>query len=129
MCVVLVVVAVRFVLWTMMPQSCFSRDDFIVLRSSNFSDSSSVIASYIFFLATSAKQQRKPQAKTTFAGTVAAGQRRLRVPSIPAGAAPSRWGLFCLAYIVLAFIAVRFGLWTVMAELLCFSVDDIIVFS
>ena len=112
-----------------MSQRSFSRDDFIVLRSSNFSDSSSVIASYIFFLATSAKQQRKPQAKTTFAGTVAAGQRRLRVPSIPAGAAPSRWGLFCLAYIVLAFIAVRFGLWTVMAELLSFSVDDIIVFS
>ena len=30
---------------------------------------------------------------------------------------------------MLVHVAVRFGLWTMMAELLCFSVDDFIVFS
>ena len=40
--------------------------------------------------AITAKQQGKPQAKTTAAGTVAAGQQRLGVPTTPAGAAPSR---------------------------------------
>ena len=37
-----------------------------------------------------AKQQGKPQAKTTAAGTVAARQQRLGAPTTPAGAAPSR---------------------------------------
>ena len=34
---------------------------------------------------------------------------------------------FCLVCIVLVLVAVRFGLWTMMAEL-CFSVDDCILF-
>jgi len=48
-CVVLVLDAVRFGLWTMMAERCFSVDDSIVLFSSNFSKSSSVIASYFVF--------------------------------------------------------------------------------
>ena len=35
--------------------------------------------------------------------------------------------MFCLVCIVLVLVAVRFGLWTMMAEL-CFSVDDFILF-
>ena len=42
------------------------------------------------FCLLSAKQQQTPQANTTAAGTVAAGQQRLRAPATPAGAAPSR---------------------------------------
>ena len=71
--VVLVLVAVRFGLWTMMADLCFSVDDFI--RK---------------FCLLSAIQQQTPQANTTAAGTVAAGQQRLRAPTTPAGAAPSR---------------------------------------
>ena len=63
----------------------------------------------------------------TAAGTVAAGQQRLRALPIPAGAAPSRYGLFCLVCVVLVLVAVRFASWTMMAEL-CFSVDDYILF-
>ena len=44
LCVVLVLVAVRFASWTMMAELCFSVDDYIVLFSSNFSNSISVIA-------------------------------------------------------------------------------------
>ena len=69
----LVLVAVRFGLWTMMAELCFSVDDFI----------------RIFFLL-SAIQQQTPQANTTAAGTVAAGQQRPRAPTTPAGAKPSR---------------------------------------
>ena len=71
--VVLELVAVRFGLWTMMAELCFSVDDFI--RT-------------ICLL--SAIQQQTPQANTTAAGTVAAGKQRLRAPTTPAGAAPSR---------------------------------------
>ena len=56
-------------------------------------------------------------------GTVAAGQQRLRAPTTPAGAAPSRQGLFCLVCVVLVLVAVRFASWTMMAEL-CISVVD-----
>ena len=49
MCIVLVLVVVRFGLWTMMAELCFSLDDFIVFFSSNFSNSSSVIASCFLF--------------------------------------------------------------------------------
>ena len=45
-CIVLVLVAVRFGSWTMMAELCFSVDGFIVLFSSNFSNRSSVIASF-----------------------------------------------------------------------------------
>ena len=86
MCVVLVLVAVRFGLWTMMAELCFSLDDFIVFQQQQQRNSKL----FCFFLAISAKQQRKPQANTTAAGTVAAGQQRLGVPTTPAGAAPSR---------------------------------------
>ena len=37
-CIVLVLVAVRFGSWTMMAELCFSVDDFIVVFSSNFSN-------------------------------------------------------------------------------------------
>ena len=60
LCVVLVLVDVRFGLWTMMAELCFSADDF-----------------FFFFLAILAIQQRTLQANTTAAGTVAAGQQRL----------------------------------------------------
>ena len=71
--VVLVLVAVRVGLWTMMAELCFSVDDFSC-----------------FFLAISAIQQQTPQSNTTAAGTVAAGQQRLCAPTTPEGAAPSR---------------------------------------
>ena len=72
--VVLDLVAVRFGLWTMMAELCFSVDDFIIF----------------FYSAISAIQLRTPQENTTAAGTVAAGQQRPRAPTTPAGAAPSR---------------------------------------
>ena len=71
--VVLVLVAVRVGLWTMMAELCFSVDDL-----------------FCFFSVISAIQQSTPQAITTAAGTVAAGQQRLRAPTTAAGAAPSR---------------------------------------
>ena len=49
-CIVLVLVAVPFGLWTTMAELCFSVDGVIVLFSSNFSNSSSVIASYDYFV-------------------------------------------------------------------------------
>ena len=101
---VLVLVAVRFGLWTMMAELCFSVDDCILF---------------------SGIQQQTPQGNTTATGTVAAEQQRLRAPITPASAAPSRSGLFCLLRVVLVLVAVRFRLWTMMAEL-CFSVDDFI---
>ena len=73
MCIVLVLVAVRFGLWTMMVEVCFSVDDFSC-----------------FFLAISAIQQQTPQSNTTAAGTVAAGQQRLRARNTPAGTVSSR---------------------------------------
>ena len=55
MCIVLVVVAVRFGLWTIMAELlCFSVDDVIVL-SSNFSNNSSVIARYFFIISNFSK--------------------------------------------------------------------------
>ena len=75
----------------------------------------------IVFCLFSAIQQQTPQGNTTATGTVAAEQQRLRAPTTPARTAPSRSGLFCLVCIVLVLVAVRFGLWTMMAEL-CFSV-------
>ena len=74
MCIVLVLVAVRFGLWTMMAELCFSVDDFICL----------------FICLFSAIQQQTPQANTTATGTVAAGKQRPRGPIAPAVAAPSR---------------------------------------
>ena len=107
--VVLVLVAVRFGLWTMMAELCFSFDDFIRTIS-----------------LLSAIQQPTPQTNTTAAGTVAAGQQRLRAPTTPASAAPSRSGLFCLLRVVLVLVVVRFVcLWTMMAEL-CLSFDGFI---
>ena len=75
MCIVLVLVAVRFGLWTMMAELCFSVDVFVL---------------FVFFCLVSAIQQQTPQANTTATGTVAAGQQRPRGPIAPAGAAPSR---------------------------------------
>ena len=75
----------------------------------------------------SAIQQQTPQGNTTATGTVAAEQQRLRAPTTPARTAPSRQGLFCLVCIVLVLVAVRFGLWTMMAEL-CFSVMICLLF-
>ena len=73
-------------------------------------------------------QQQTTRAITTATETVAAGQQRPRAPTTPARIAPSRRGLFCLVCIVLVLVAVRFALWTMMAEL-CFSVDGCILFS
>ena len=71
--VVLVLVAVHFGLWTIMVEVCFPLDDFIGK-----------------FCLLSAIQQPTPQANTTAAGTITAGQQRLRAPTTLAGAAPSR---------------------------------------
>ena len=80
------------------------------------------------FCLLSAIQQPTPQANTTAVGTITAGQQRLRAPTTPASAAPSRSGLFCLLRVVIVLVAVRFVcLWTMMAEL-CFSVDDFFFF-
>ena len=73
MCVVLVLVtAVRFALWTIMAELCFSVDDLILDFVSN------------------SLQQQTQQANATATGTVAAGQQRPRGPTNPAGATPSR---------------------------------------
>ena len=69
MSIVLVLVAVRSGLWTMMAELCFSVDDCILF---------------------SAVQQQTPQGNTTVTGTVAAEQQRLRAPNTPARTAPSR---------------------------------------
>ena len=109
--VVLVLVAVHFGLWTMMVEVCFPLDDFI--------------GKYCLLPAI---QQPTPQANTTAVGTITAGQQRLRAPTTPASAAPSRSGLFCLLRVVIVLVAVRFVcLWTMMAEL-CLSVDEFILF-
>ena len=94
-----------------------------------FSDGSSVIATFFFF--------------SNFSKTAAENRRRirhLRAPSLldsggllsllllPTPRQAGK-GLFCLVCIALVVVAVRFGLWTMMAELLCFSVDDFIVLS
>ena len=50
----------------------------------------SVVDLILFFSVISAIQQGTPHANTTAAGTVASGQQRLRAPTAPAGAAPSR---------------------------------------
>ena len=68
---VLVLVAMRFALWTMMAELSFSVDGFI-------------------FSIFSAIQQQSPQANATATGTVAAGQQRPRAPTTPAGTVPSR---------------------------------------
>ena len=49
MCVVLVLVAVRFVSWTMMAELCISVDDFILFFSSNFINTAADTASYFVF--------------------------------------------------------------------------------
>ena len=81
----------------------------------------------IVFCLFSAIQQQTPQGNTIATGTVAAEQQRFRAPTTPARTAPSRQGLFCLVCIVLVLVAVRFGLWTMMAEL-CFSVMICLLF-
>ena len=64
----LVLVAVRFGLWTVMAELlCFSVDDFIVF-SSNFGNSSSVIATFFLLSAISAKQQRKTASEYDICG-------------------------------------------------------------
>ena len=69
-CVVLVLVAVRFALWTMIAELCFSVYDFILdFFSNTAADTASEYDSY---------------------GTVAAGQQRPRAPTTPAGTTPSR---------------------------------------
>ena len=78
-CVVLVVVAVRFASWTMMAVLCFSVDDFFL----NFLRSIALLIlvlvySYSFRRRTKCVPLLTPQAKTTAAGTVAAGQQRLQ---------------------------------------------------
>ena len=80
----------------------------------------------IVFCSFSAIQQQTPQGNTTAAGTVAAGQQRPRaLLLLPA---PRQAGkVYSALCIVLVLVAVRFGLWTMMAEL-CFSVDDCILF-
>ena len=79
MCIVLVLVAVRFGLWTMMAELCFSVDDCIFLFS--------------------AIQQQTPLGNTTATGTVAAGQQRL-VPLLLLPA-PRQAGKACSASFVL----------------------------
>ena len=48
-CVVLVLVAVRFASWTMMAELCISVDDFMLFFFSNFSNTAADTASYFVF--------------------------------------------------------------------------------
>ena len=60
-----------------MAELSFSLDDFIVLFSSNFTNSSSVIASYFVFFSNFSKTAAETASDTKAAGTVAAAQQRL----------------------------------------------------
>ena len=78
-CVVLVLVAVRFASWTKTAVLCFSVDDLFL----NFLRSIALlilvlVCSYSFRRRTKCVQLLTKQAKTTAAGTVAAGQQRLQ---------------------------------------------------
>ena len=110
MCVVLVLVAVRFGLWTMMAELlCFSVDDFVVFFRS--------IALLVLI--------SPPHQVRTAAHTASEYDSYLHRRCWTAAASK---GLFCLVCIVLVLVAVRFASWTMMADLLCFSVDDFVVF-
>ena len=77
--VVLVLVVVRFASWTMMAVICFSVDDFVLFFFRSFALLILVLVySYSFRRRTKCARLLTPQAKTTAAGTVAAGQQRLQ---------------------------------------------------
>ena len=101
-CVVLVLVAVRFASWTMMAELCCSVDDFVVFFRS------------IALLVLISPPHQVRTAAHTASEYDSCGHRRCWT------AAASK-GLFCLVCIVLVLVAVRFGLWTMMAEALFFG--------
>ena len=105
--IVLVLVAVRFVLWTMMAELCFSVDDFDVFFFRS-----------IALLVLIAPPHQVRTAAHTASEYDSCGHRR-------SWTAAASKGLLCLVCIVLVLAAVRFGSWTMMAEL-CFSVNDFI---
>ena len=92
MCIVLVLVVVRFGLWTMTAELCFSVDDFILFFFSNFSNTAADTANCFVF----------------FSGFV---------PLLLLPARRQAGRDFCLVCIVLVLVAVRFASWTMMAEL------------
>ena len=111
MCIRDRLVAVRFGLWTMMAELCLSVDDFILF------------VFYVCFQQYSSRHRKRI--------------RQLRAPSLLDSSgfvpllllpAPHQAGRDCSALcIVFVLVAVRFGLWTMMAEL-SFSVDDMFMF-
>ena len=108
MYIVLVLVAVRFASWTMMAELCFSVDDVVVF----------FFRSIALLVLISPPHEVRTAAHTA-SEYDSCGHRRCWT------AAASK-GFFCLVCIVLVLVAVRFGAWTMMAEL-CFSLDDFIV--
>ena len=88
MSIVLVLVAVRFGLLTMMAELCFSVDDFSLFVFFVFQQHSSRHRKVIRQLR--APSLLTPQGITTATGTVAAEQQRLRAPTTPARTASSR---------------------------------------
>ena len=108
LCIVFVLVAVRFGLWTMMAELSFSVDDLYLFYFVGYQQHSS----------RHRKRIRQPRAPAVLDSS---GLVPLLLPP-----APRQAGRECSALcIVIVLLAVRFGLWTMMAEL-CFSFDDFI---
>ena len=115
MCVVLVLVAVRFASWTMMAVLCFSVDDFVL-----FFFRSIALLILVLVYSNSFRRRTKCVRLLTASEDNSCGHRRCWT------AAASK-GLFCLVCVVLVLVAVCFASWTMMA-VPCFSVDDFVLF-
>ena len=115
-CVVLVLVAMRFASWTMMAVICFSVDDFFFVF---FRSIALLILVLVFLVLVSPPHQVRTAADTASEDN-SCGHRRCWT------AAASK-GLFCLVCVVLVLVAVRFASWTMMA-VLCLSVDDFVLY-
>ena len=113
-------------LWTMMAELlCFSVDDFIVF-SSNFCNSSSVIATFCFCSAISAKQQRKTASEYDICGHRRCWTAAGWCPYYSCRRRAEPVGLVLPCVYCSRTRCCALWLWTMMAEL-CFSVDDFIV--
>ena len=116
MCVVLVLVAVRFASWTMTAVLCFSVDDlFLIFLRSIALLILVLVYSYSFRRRTKCVPLLTPQKEDD-----SRGHHRCWT------AAASK-GLLCLVCVVLVLVAVRFASWTMMA-VLCLSVDDFVLY-
>ena len=114
-CVVLVLVAVRFASWTMMAVICFSVDDFV----SFFFRSIALLILVLVYSYSCRRRTKCVPLLTPQKEDDSRGRHRCWT------AAASK-GLLCLVC-VLVLVAVRFASWTMMA-VICFSVDDFLLF-